>query len=269
LLSYFFFKDQSFINGGNFILQSGHQLIKNITSYGINPFNNAKGFAFTCTSFGYYICDTLGQKLVKFSSTWSYLTWITYSIEVNFVIAVNNSNTLEIFYSSRDFVAKLNSNLNYLSQHWYTKASYQGLFYNKTGDYILACSAGYNLIYFLSRNNLAMIKYISTSPYTPTDIKEYNGVLYVGTFNSTVLIIENEVIVSNFMTTCPIILSLSIDILGNIAVVCNSNVILMYSKNGTYSGISWASPIAGTSNIAFDNTGNIILSAAAGVFIYN
>ena len=143
------------------------------------------------------------------------------------------------------------------------------MYYNKTGDYILACSAGFNLIYVLSRNNLAMIKYINTSPYTPTDIKEYNGVLYVGTFNSTVLIIQNEVVVSNFMTTCSTILSLSIDIFGHIAVVCNTNVISIYSLNGTYTGISWTSPIAGTSNIAFDNTGSIILSAAAGIFIYN
>jgi hypothetical protein len=134
MLFLLFFKDQSFINGRNFILHSGHQLIQNITLYGITPFNNVKGVAFTCTSFGYYVCDTSEQKLFKFSSTWSYLTWTGYSMEVNFLIAVNNSNTLEMFHSTRDFVAKLNSNLNYLSQF--------NIAFDNTGIIILSAVAG-------------------------------------------------------------------------------------------------------------------------------
>jgi hypothetical protein len=144
---------------------------------------------------------------------------------------------------------------------------FNGLYYNQTGDYILACSDAYS-IEFLRRDDLTFIKYISTKPYLPTDIREYNGALFVGTTTSTVLVIKDEIITSLFNTTCNSITSLAIDIVGNIAVVC-SPFIHLYSTNGTYLNVTWTSPIGNITSIGFDGFGNFVVTAYDGIHIFH
>jgi hypothetical protein len=139
---------------------------------------------------------------------------------------------------------------------------FNGLYYNLTGDYILACSNAY-YIEFLRRDDLTLLKYISTKLYLPTDIREYNGTLFVATTTSTVLVIKDEIITSLFNTTCTLITSLAIDLVGNIDVICNLYIHL-YSTNGTYLNVSWTSPIGNITSI-----GNFIVTAYDGIHIFH
>jgi hypothetical protein len=151
----------------------------------------------------------------------------------------------------------------------YYRYSYQfnGLYYNQTGDYILACSVAYR-IEFLRRDDLTFVKYLSTKLYLPTDIREYNGTLFVATTTNVVLVIKDEMISSLFNTTCNSITSLAIDVFGNIAVVCNP-FIHLYSTNGTYLNVTWTSPIGNITSIGFDGFGNFIVTAYNGIHIFH
>jgi hypothetical protein len=224
-------------------------------------------FNYICTSFNGYIVTDFGySRIIKFNQNFSFVSSY-YSSNPLFIITVYNLNTTEIYVSSDNRVYKFNIALTLISSYYNRYKQYSGLYYNLTGDYILACSNAY-YIEFLRRDDLTFIKYISTEPYLPTDIREYNGTLFVATTTSTVLVIKDEIITSLFNTTCNSITSLAIDIVGNIAVVC-SPFIHLYSTNGTYLNVTWTSPIGNITSIGFDGFGNFVVTAYDGIHIFH
>jgi hypothetical protein len=230
-------------------------------------FNQLRTFNYICTSFqGYFVIDYGYSKIIKLSQNFSFVSSY-YLSDVRFIITLNNSNTIEIFVSSYDGVFKFNIALTPIGYYYRSFYEFNGLYYNQTGDYILACSNAY-YIEFLRRDDLTFIKYLSTKPYYPTDIREYNGTLFVATTNSTVLVIKDEIISSMFNTTCTSITSLAIDLFGNIAVVCNP-FIHLYSTNGTYLNVTWTSPIGNITSSGFDGFGNLVITAYKGIHIFH
>ncbi len=250
---------------------NNYSLIKIIKSYNssniYNVFNKLTSFNYICTSFnGYIVTDYGSSKIIKFNRSFSFVSSY-YLRNAQFIITVNSSNTIEIYVSSHYGVYKFNITLLPLGYYYRSYKQYRGLYYNQTGDYILAFSNAY-YIEFLRRDDLTFIKYISTEPYLPTDIREYNGTLFVATTTNTVLVIKDEIITSLFYTTCTLITSLAIDIVGNIAVVC-SPFIHLYSTNGTYLNVTWTSPIENITSIGFDSFGNFVVTAYDGIHIFN
>jgi hypothetical protein len=81
-------------------------------------------------------------------------------------------------------------------------------------------------------------------------------------------VIKDEIITSLFNTTCTLITSLAIDIVGNIAVVC-SPFIHLYSTNGTYLNVTWTSPIENITSIGLDGFGNFVVTAYNGIHIFH
>lgn len=258
------FLDQTFVD----VFQN-YKLRKNITSFSTIQFQQATAFSFVCKLNRYLVLDYNNSKIISYDQNFTYRHASSSINKPQFITTVKNSNSFELFISSgTNGVFKLNSSLsvNYSFFRWIT--AYGGIYYNHTGDYILACSTSNNMIEILRRDDLTFIKYISTSPFPPTDIREYNGTLYVSTSNSNILAIQNEKISFNFTTICNSITSLSIDKLGNIAVVC-SPYIYLYSTNGSYLNLSWISPIENITSIGFDGFGNFILIAYSGVYSFN
>jgi hypothetical protein len=224
-------------------------------------------FNYICTSFnGYFVTDYGYSRIIKFNQNFSFVSSY-YSSNPRFIITVNNSNSNEIYVSSYYGVYKFNIDLTLIGSNYRYSYQFNGLYYNQTGDYILACSNAY-YIEFLRRDDLTFIKYISTKPYLPTDIREYNGTLFVGTSQSTVLVIKDEIISSLFKTTCNSIISLAIDAFGNIAVICNP-FIYLYSTNGTYLNVTWTSPIENITSFGFDSFGNFVVTAYNGIHIFH
>jgi hypothetical protein len=224
-------------------------------------------FIYICTSFnGYILIDYGYSRINKFNQNFSFVSSYRLS-NARFIITVNSSNTIEIYVSSYERVYKFNITLTPLGYYYNRYKQYSGLYYNQTGDYILACSNAF-YIEFLRRDDLTFIKYISTRPYLPTDIREYNGALFVGTTSKTILVIKDEIITSLFNSTCTSITSLVIDIVGNIAVVC-SPFIHLYSTNGTYLNVTWTSPIENITFLGFDGFGNFVVTAYDGIHIFH
>jgi hypothetical protein len=184
-------------------------------------------------------------------------------------MALNNSNNNEIFIACYYRIYKLNSELSYLKHYNDLKNRYTGLHYNQTGDHILAASSSNKVIEFFRRDDLTYIKYISTSSYSPNNIREFNGSLYVSTTVKTILVLKNEIIINSFNTLSDSITSLAIDSFGVLAVVCN-NYIHLYSINGTYLNLTWTSPLAmPLTSIGFDPFENLIVTTFTGIHIFN
>ena len=123
--------------------------------------------------------------------------------------------------------------------------------------------------------DLIYIRYIPTIPFNPTDIREFNGSLYVGTTLGMILVLNNETVTSHFNTICNFnstygksISLLEIDSFGQIAILYSSHIYL-YSISGTYLNISWVSPIQNATSIGFDGLGNFILTAYSGIYVFN
>jgi hypothetical protein len=77
-------------------------------------------------------------------------------------------------------------------------------------------------------------KSISTSPYSPIKIEVYNDHLYILTrYFNKIFVYQNEINIWSFNTFCSTITSALIDNYGNLAVLCNSNTVYLYSVNGT------------------------------------
>jgi hypothetical protein len=230
-------------------------------------FSQLTSFNYICTSFnGYFVIDYGQSEIIEFNQNFSFVSSY-YLTNARFIITVNNSNTIEIYVSSYYGVYKFNIALTPIEYYYHSYKQYSGIYYNQTGDYILVCSDPY-YIEFLRRDDLTFIKYISTKPYLPTDIREYNGILFVGTTTNIVLLIKDEIISSLFNTTCFSITSLAIDAFGNIAVIC-SQYIHLYSTNGTYLNVTWTSPIGNITSIDFDGFGNFVVTAYDGIHIFH
>ena len=213
--------------------------------------------------------DTGRDSIVRFDQNINFKAFVSSTvISYKFILVIKNSNTVEFFASSNYAIVKLSSSLSTLAYYYNYQNQYTGLYYNQTGDYILACSSAAKMIEIFTRNDLTYIKYISTLTYSPTDIKEYNGSLYVSTTSRAILVFENEIIVYSFNTSCNSISSLTIDYYGDIAVVCNPYIHL-YSTNGTYLNLTWANQIENITSIGFDDLGNLILAANDGINVFN
>jgi hypothetical protein len=256
---------------------SNYSLIKSLNSYNYsntyNSFKQITSLNYIVASFsGYIVVDSGLNKIIKFNQNFSYVTSKS-NPNPKFIVSANNYGSIEIFVSTLYGVYKFDNSLSPMGYYYrvyylnniYFNNQFNGLYYNQTGDYILASTNAY-FIEFLRRDDLTFIKYISTKPYIPTDIREFNGTLYVGTTGNAVLVIKNDIISSMFNTSCSTITSIAIDIFGNIAIICSS-FIHLYSTNGTYLNVTLTSPVGNITSIGFDSYGNFIVTVSDGIFI--
>ena len=139
--------------------------------------------------------------------------------------------------------------------------------YNDTSDRLYVCTigSGYNRVDVFN-HELILAKSISTSPYSPVDIEVYNSTLYIVT-TYTVLVYQNEIIIKNFSTLCASIISTIVDNYGNHAILCSSNIIYLYSVNGTYLGLNFNALAPSVIYMSFDSHGDLVLVSSNAIFI--
>ena len=267
LINFFIVKDNSFFN----IFQNYelNRTIESLNNTNSSLFQNIQSFSYLCSSFnGYLVLDHNLNIIIKFDKQFKYDGYINIW-RPQFIMALNNSNKSEIFIACFHRIYKLNSELSYLKHYNDLKNRYTCLHYNQTGDYILATSSTNQVIEFFRRDDLTYIKYISTSPYSPNNIRDFNGSLYISTTNKKILVFKNEIIINTFNTLRDSITSLAIDSFGVLAVVY-SNYIHLYSINGTYLNFTWTSPLAmSLTSIGFDAFENLIVTSINGIHIFN
>ncbi len=263
-INLFFFKDLNLSNS-----LPNYQVQKSIT-YGDSNFLYLYSFHTICdgtTSSNYVLNSYYNSKISQFDSNWNFLNY-RYVYHPNFMLGINDSSTLKIFVSTLYGIYSFDRNLNFLKLYSNSSTNYKRMYYNSSADHLLVCCNNCQRIDVFD-HSLTFIKSISTNTYFPIDIDAYNDLMFVSTSSKTILVYQNETYLSNITTICSSIKASIIDQTGNIAVLCSSNVIYMYSNNGSYLRVNWTSLVPDLVDLLFDSKGNLALVASNGVVLLN
>ena len=259
-----FYLDLNFLNSF-----ANYQVQKSIT-YDDFSFYGAYSFNTICdriTSSNYILNSYSSGKISEFDSNWNFLNY--YNVySPNFMLGINDSSTFKIFVSTKYGIYSFDRNLNYIKLYSNSSANYKRMYYNSSADHLLVCSNDYKSIDVFD-NSLNFIKSISTMTYSPIDIDVYNDLMFVSTSSSRILVYQNETFMSQITTLCSSIKASIIDQTGNMAVLCSTNIIYIYSFSGSYSGVNWTSIVPNLVDLSFDSSGNLALVASNGVFLLN
>jgi hypothetical protein len=241
-----------------------------------NSFNNllnTYSFGIVCNSnISYYVMHNGNSRIIKFDKDWNFIKYSSISSNYFMTNLVDN-NVKRLFISSNSRLTELDENLNPVKSVSVT-GSNLGLYFNSTSVQLLVASGSYAIINVFNLN-LTLIGNISV-PYTNNYILEYNGLLYVSSQLSYMMVLENQIFHHSFSTLCSSIRNFAIDQNGILAISCSNSywfdlfgLIYLYNINGTYTGQSWPSPIYSLNSIKFDNNGNLVISNQYGLYIFN
>ncbi len=257
-------KDLNFINS----LQN-YQVQKSIT-YGDSKFFTVYSFHAICdgsTSSNYVLHSFNYGKISQFDSDWNFLKY-HYVFYPNFMLGINDSSTFKIFVTTQYGIYCFDRNLNFLKFYSNSSTNYKRMYYNSSADHLLVCCNNYHRIDVFD-HSLTFITSISTNTYIPIDIDVYNDLMFVSTSSNTILVYQNETYLSQITTFCSSIKASIIDQTGNMAMLCSSGIIYIYSINGSYLGVNWTSIVPDLVDLSFDSKGNLALVALNGVFLLN
>jgi hypothetical protein len=178
------------------------------------------------------------------------------------IISINN----ELFITGYDGIFKTDLSLNLVASYT-VNTLYTCVYYNHTSDTIYATSY-YNHRIDLFDRNLSLISSISFTD-RPYALTEKNGKLYVGLTDSTISVLENNLVVKTITTLCPgWITSIIIDTNELMAVLCLSNSMLyLYTTNGSYTGIKMATPNS-PNYMNYDLNGHFIIVGGNQINLY-
>ena len=181
-----------------------------------------------------------------------------------------NKTVYLVYYNS---ICALDSDLNVLKTYRFTYyyqeyVRMNGLYYNNQTDHLLVTSET-TYGFFIFTLELEFISFYQFTNSTTTSIVGYNGLLFVSTNDSVIWVLQNETLSYTFQTLCTSITRLKIDQFGYIAVLCSTNTIYLYYTNGVYTGTAWTSPFSSTVDIGFDASGNLVIAANNGLFLYH
>ena len=228
-------------------------------------FTNLFGFGYLVDSnTTYYVLEWSGNRIIIYNSNWQYLTFKSLNRPAHMITI--NSN---LYISGDQNVYKTDKYLNIISQYNNVSVYYRGLYYNSSSNTIYVAGYLNNRIDVFDLN-LTLVHSISTFAYFPFSLQGYKNYIYVGTFNSSeLLVIENKIIIQKF-TVCNTgtLISILIDHFGYMALSCNMDkkVYLYYSSNVSNTGMSLRSAYPHFTN--FDSNGNfvVILSYQIDIF---
>ena len=236
-------------------------------------FPNVKGFMTTCGSnCSNNILDYSASKIVQYDQNWTYISMSNIPSNPSAIISAFENGTRIFYLASGNGIYKLDSNFNIIGAYNYNLKYFSVICFNPATNHVLAISNSFTGV-FIFDQNLSLIKYYEffTNSF-PTDIKVYNGVLYVSSSNGNIWILKNETVSTNFFTMCTNIYSILIDPFGFIAVECSTFEIYVYSTNGSYTSVSWMNLlnlVQAPLDIDFDSNGNIAVSGTNGVYLIN
>ena len=149
------------------------------------------------------------------------------------MITLVDNNVKRLFISRYNGLTELDENLNHVNSVSVPGNNY-GLYFNSTSVQLLVASGSYAIINVFNLN-LTLIGNI-TVPYKNNYILEYNGLLYVSSQSSYVMVFENQIFNHSFSTFCDSIRNFAIDQNGILAISCSNGLIYLYNNNGSYKG---------------------------------
>ena len=251
------------------MLNDNFSLNKSITNWGsVNTFGTLQGFSIleSANSTYYYVCDYQKSKIYMFDDNWTYISYRNYSAPA--YIAIVGSN---LYITGDADIYKTNGNLDLLD-HVYvsTWPWYRGIYYNSTNNllYTAPCKPNINAIHVYDLD-LNLNDSIAIPSYTLFSIAGYNDQLYVGTYSSVVLVIENKAIIQTLHINngnMYKLTSIFFDSNGYMAITSSENQIYLVYPNGTY--VSLQTPNEPFS-FGYDTKGNFVLLSTHQINLYN
>ena len=241
-------------------------LIKLKVSCGSNPFSFVYSFGSvnSNSSTKYYALDNNVLRICKFDENWNFLNQTAVvAFYPKFMLTINKNNSNLIFITTNQGISKVNEDMKEINKTAII-LGYQGLYYNNSTDHILVSMTSFTRIdvYSLSLDLINSI----TVPYSSYNMVEYDGLLFVSSNISYVMVLKNETYIYSFATRCSIIRTLVIDQYGVIAVNCFGNYLALYNLNGTYTGTTFYSPVQYIYSFGFDALKNLILITKNGLY---
>jgi hypothetical protein len=202
-----------------------------------SSFNNlfyTYSFGMVCNSnISFYVMQYGYSRIIKFDKDWNLIKYSSISSNY-FMITLVDNNVKRLFISRYDGITEIDENLNLIKSVSLTGYNY-GLYFNSTSVQLLVASGSYATINVFDLN-LTLIGNI-TVPYTNNYILEYNGLLYISSESSYMMVLENQILNHSFSTLCIYIQNFAIDQNGILAISCScNNIIYLYTSNGTYTG---------------------------------
>ena len=184
------------------------------------------------------------------------------------MIVLDNGNKKEIYMSHENGILKINSTLDQtgLVSNNALFTGIRGIWYNSTADQIHLFNQDNNKVYLFNRD-LNYTGYYNIT-YLSTYVTEQSGIIYAAKPYGGIMMIKDKTVINEFPTPGSVI-RLLFDNYGILAILCPNNVIYLYYSNGTDTGLSWTSPIDGSTNFGFDPFGNFIISNASGMHFFN
>ncbi len=211
----------------------------------------------------YYEADFSAKKIVIFNEKWQFQSYVNFSAQ--YFVAIGD----DIYISTDYYVFKTDKNLNIIKTSLNNGAANRAIHYNNQDDKIYVPASNQAKINIFDRN-LTSLGFIDTLTFRTFAIHSYNGTIYVGTTNGTILLIRNKTIISSFNTLFngAQITSLLVDNYGFIAVAGNGmSSIYLYHTNGTFMNKTKISG-TGTMDIKIDSKGRFIISSRSSIGIY-
>ena len=192
---------------------------------------------------------------------------------LNCIIAVSNI----LYITTDNGIYKTDKYLNVIG-YYLSYMEYIGLCYYSPSNTIFVASYSGKKIFELS-TALATVSSISTGKYLPASIQDFNGKLYVGTFDGYILVILNRII-SQVLQGCNSLLdtfiaaSILFDNYGYMAVNCDSafdHYFAVFFINGTFTGNKLMTPNNYTysSDVRFDSLGRLIANSDNQISIFS
>ena len=205
------------------------------------------------------------SRIIKFDKDWNYIKNLRIT-SVTFMISLVDNNVKRIFVSAQNSLSEIDENFDLAKTVFVIGLNY-GLYFNSNTNQLLVASGTYAIINVFDLN-LTLIGNI-TVPFSNNYILEYNGILYVSSTSSEMMLLQNQTYLHSFKTLCSQIRTFSIDQNGVLAINCYDNYIYLYNSTGNYTGQSWNSPTYNPFSISFDAIGNLIISNYYGLYIFN
>jgi len=187
-----------------------------------------------------------------------------------YIVLKSNDNIKELYVSEENGIRKVDLNLNQLNSVSESSiGGVRGIWYNSSTDEIHLFNQDYSKVYLFNRN-LNLTGYYNVT-YKNTYLTEKNGIIFLASTSGEIMMIQNKITktFSNVAGNCNI-MSLLVDNYDKLAVLCSSdNKIYIYNTNGSFTGLSWSSPVVNATNMVFDAFGNFILTNNTGIYFFN
>jgi ligand-binding sensor domain-containing protein len=216
------------------------------------------------SNISFYVMQYGYSRIIKFDKDWNLIKYS--SISNYFMITLVDNNVKRLFISRYNGLTEIDENLNLIKSVSVPGNNY-GLYFNSTSVQLLVASGSYATINVFNLN-LTLIGNI-TVPHTNKYILEYNGLLYISSESSYMMVLKNQIFHHSFSTLCVDIKNFAIDQNGILAISCSNGLIYLYNNNGSYKGQSWQSPVYNLLSIGFDSNGNLVISNYYGLYIFN